>query len=271
MEQALEILVGWAESYGPMLLGSLAIFIIGRILIGIIAGWITKGMNRTGADKTLIKFVVSLVRIGLLALVIVASISNLGVEMTSFVAIIGAAGLAVGFALQNSLSNFASGVMLIIFHPFKAGDFVEAGGSAGTVENITIFNTIMRAGDNKKIIIPNSNITGNNITNFSANNTRRIDFVFGIGYNDDLKKAKSILEQMMSEVKRVLKDPAPVVAVSELADSSVNFIVRPWVKSADYWNVYWDTMEKVKLTFDNQGISIPYPQQDVHMHQVTTV
>jgi small conductance mechanosensitive channel len=190
------------------------------------------------------------------------------VETTSFIAILGAAGLAVGFALQGSLSNFAAGVMLIIFRPFKSGDFIEAGGTIGVVEAIQIFNTVLRTPDNKMVIVPNSNITGGNITNYSAKEDRRIDMVFGIGYDDDLKKAKEILERLISEDSRILKDPAPTVAVSELADSSVNFVVRPWVKTSDYWAVYWDFTEKVKLTFDAEGISIPYPQQDVHMHQV---
>jgi small conductance mechanosensitive channel len=200
--------------------------------------------------------------------VIIAAINTLGVQTTSFIAVIGAAGLAIGFALQGSLANFASGVMLIIFRPFKAGDFVEAGGTSGAVEAIHIFNTVLKTPDNKKVIIPNSKVTGDNIVNYSAKDTRRVDLVFGIGYEDDIRKAKQTLEQIVASDERVLKDPAPTIAVSELGDSSVNFVVRPWVNTADYWSVYFDLTEKVKLTFDDQGISIPFPQTDVHLHKV---
>jgi small conductance mechanosensitive channel len=219
-------------------------------------------------DETLAKFLVALTRITLLTLVIIAAITALGVEPVSFVAVLGAAGLAVGMALQGSLSNFAAGVMLIIFRPFNVGDYVEAGGSAGVVQEIRIFSTILNTPDNKKVILPNSTVTGGNIVNYSANDTRRVDMVFGIGYDDDIKAAKEILEQIVAADNRVLKDPAPKIAVSELADSSVNFVVRPWVKTEDYWNVYFDITEKVKLTFDEKGISIPFPQTDVHLHQV---
>ncbi len=270
MEQLMDKLVEWGALYGPQIIGALAILIIGRMVVGILVGIVRRLMNKANVDETLTKFVLSLTRIMLMTFVFIAALNALGVATTSFIAIIGAAGLAIGLALQGSLANFASGVMLIIFRPFKSGDFVEAGGVAGVVEDISIFSTIMRTGDNKQMIIPNSNITGSNIINYSAKDTRRVDFVFGIGYDDDLKKAKQLLVEIINGDDRILKDPAPVVAVSELADSSVNFIVRPWVKSGDYWAVYWDITEKVKLTFDNQGISIPYPQQDVHMHQVTT-
>ena len=265
----LDLLVQYATDYGLKILAAIAIFIIGRLVVGIVAGFVRRMMARSKADETLTKFVVSLTRIGLLTIVIIAVLGALGIETASFVAVIGAAGLAVGFALQGSLSNFASGVMLIIFRPFKAGDYVEAGGQAGSVESIQIFNTIMKTPDNKKVIIPNSAVTGGNIVNYSAHETRRVDLVFGIGYGDDIKKAKTTLEQILAADSRILKDPAPTVAVLELADSSVNFAVRPWVNTADYWAVYFDLTEKVKLTFDEQGISIPFPQQDVHMHQAT--
>jgi small conductance mechanosensitive channel len=268
MEGILDTLTAYSTLYGTRILGAVAILVIGRIAVSIIAGMIKRVMNKSKADETLTKFVISLTRIALMIFVVLAALSTLGVQTTSFIAVIGAAGLAIGFAMQSSLSNFASGVMLIIFRPFKAGDFVEAGGTSGVVEAVHIFNTVMRTPDNKKVIIPNSSVTGGNITNYSAKEERRIDMVFGIGYDDDLKKAKQILERLIGEDSRILKDPAPVVAVSELADSSVNFVVRPWVKTADYWAVYWNFTEKVKLTFDAEGISIPYPQQDVHMHQV---
>tara|TARA_R110002072_G_scaffold178580_2_gene334626 strand:+ start:10928 stop:11719 length:792 start_codon:yes stop_codon:yes gene_type:complete len=225
-------------------------------------------MERRNVDALLASFSSNIVYVALVAFVAIAALSQLGIQTTSFVAIIGAAGLAVGLALQGSLANFASGVMIIAFRPFKVGDFIEAGGVAGVVEGIQIFSTQMRTGDNKAIIIPNSGITGGNITNYSAKDTRRVDMVFGIGYDDDIKKAKDLLMELITDDERILKDPEPVVAVSELADSSVNFVVRPWVSSADYWGVKFDFTEAVKLRFDKESISIPYPQQDVHLHNV---
>jgi small conductance mechanosensitive channel len=225
-------------------------------------------MEKRNIDALLASFTSNIAYVTLVAFVIIAALSQLGIQTTSFVAIIGAAGLAIGLSLQSSLSNFASGVMIIAFRPFKVGDFIEAGGIAGVVEGIQIFSTQMRTGDNKQIIVPNSNITGSNITNYSAKDTRRVDMVFGIGYDDDIKKAKDILIKLLKEDERILKDPQPVVAVSELADSSVNFVVRPWVKTDDFWNVKFDYTEAVKLTFDKEGISIPYPQQDVHLHKI---
>lgn len=268
MEGIWNTLTDWGVIYGPKLVGALAILVIGRMAIGILARLMRRLMTKANVDITLTKFVISLARILLMIFIVLAALSTLGVETTSFIAILGAAGLAVGFALQGSLSNFASGVMLIIFRPFKAGDFIEAGGTTGSVEGIHIFNTVLKTPDNKKVIVPNSNITGGNITNYSAKEERRVDMVFGIGYDDDLRKAKQVLEQLIADDPRILKDPAPTVAVSELGDSSVNFVVRPWVKTTDYWTVYWDFTEKVKVTFDAEGISIPYPQRDVHLHQV---
>lgn len=259
----------WGAEYGLKIVGAIALLIIGRIVIGILTGVVRRLTKRANTDQTLARFIVSLTKIALLTFLFIAVLGTLGVETASFIAVVGAAGLAIGFALQGSLANFASGVMLIIFRPFKAGDYVEAGGTSGSVEAIQIFNTIMKTPDNKKVIVPNSKITSDTITNFSAMDTRRLDLVFGIGYNDDIKKAKATLERLLGEESRVLKDPAPTVAVLELADSSVNFAVRPWVKTSDYWGVYFDITEKVKLTFDAEGISIPFPQQDVHMHQVS--
>jgi small conductance mechanosensitive channel len=230
--------------------------------------YIAAMMEKREIDALLASFTSNIAYVALVAFVVIAALSQLGIQTTSFVAIIGAAGLAIGLSLQSSLSNFASGVMIIAFRPFKVGDFIEAGGISGVVEGIQIFSTQMRTGDNKAIIVPNSNITGSNITNYSAKDTRRIDMVFGIGYDDDIKKAKDILTKLLEDDERILKDPEPLVAVSELADSSVNFIVRPWVNTADYWGVKFDYTEAVKLTFDKEGISIPYPQQDVHMHTV---
>jgi small conductance mechanosensitive channel len=226
-----------------------------------------KLLTRSKMDSMLVEFVTSILRAILLLFVVIAALDQLGVDTTSLIALLGAAGLAVGLALQNSLQNFAAGVMLIVFRPFKAGDFVEAGGTAGVVESISIFSSTFRTGDNKEVIVPNGSIYGGTITNYSARETRRIDMVFGIGYDDDIRKAKDLLQQLVTADPRVLADPAPVIAVSELADSSVNFIVRPWVKTSDYWAVYWDLTEKVKLEFDANGVSIPYPQMDVHQHQ----
>jgi len=246
-------------------LSALAIFFIGKY----VARWLTnitlKSMNNSGKiDETLEKFLSSVIYGMLLVVVSLAALSKVGVETTSFIAILGALGLAIGLAFQSTLSNISAGVMIIIFKPIKIGEFVDAGGAMGTIEEINIFNTMMKTGDNKVIIISNSNIIGGNITNFSRKDTRRIDITFGIGYDDDLKLAKQTLIKILSEDKRILQDPAPFVAVGELADSSVNFVTRSWVNSADYWGVYFDTMEKVKLVFDEKGISIPYPQMDVH-------
>ena len=241
MQEYLDIIREWATLYGLKVVGAIAIFVIGRIVIGILIGGLRRLMKRAETDETLARFLVSLARIALLTFLFIAVLGTLGIQTASFIAIIGAAGLAVGFALQGSLANFASGVMLIIFRPFKAGDFIEAGGSAGTVEEIHIFNTVMKTPDNKKVIIPNSQVTGGTITNYSAKDTRRVDMVFGIGYDDDIKRAKEILHQLLKDDARVLADPPPQVVVGELADSSVNFNVRPWVKSEDYWSVFFDS------------------------------
>lgn len=253
--------------WGINILTALAIFIIGRWAIKIALKVARNVFEKTNMDDMLVNFILSIANAILLLFVIIAALSQLGVDTSSLVALIAAAGLAVGLALQNSLSNFAAGVMLIIFKPFKVGDFVQTAGEMGVIESVGIFTTNMKTGDNKEVIIPNGAIYGGSITNFSAKDTRRVDMVFGIGYDDDIRQAKALLEKIVNEDERVLKDPAPVVALSELGDSSVNFIVRPWVNSADYWAVLWDTNEKVKLAFDEANISIPYPQMDVHVNQ----
>jgi len=270
MENYTNLIGEWAVLYGTRIIGAIAILVIGRIVVGILTGIIRRLMTKSKADETLTKFVVSLAKIALMTFVFIAALGALGVETTSIIAVVGAAGLAIGFALQGSLANFAAGVMLIIFRPFKAGDFVDAGGSMGSVEEISIFNTIFKTPDNKVVIVPNGNIVSGNITNFSAEEKRRIDLVFGIGYDDDLKKAKQVLQQIIAADNRILTDPEPTIGVLELADSSVNFAVRPWVKTADYWDVYFDLTEKVKLTFDEMGISIPFPQSDIHVHQIAS-
>ena len=251
----------WAINIGMALL----IFIVGRMIVSAVVGVIKKLMLRAKVDEMLVSFLASIIRWLLLLFVIVAALDQLGVNTTSMVAILGAAGLAVGLSLQSSLGNFAAGVMLIVFRPFKKGDFVDIAGTTGSVEAIGIFTTTLITPDNKVTIVPNGGIYGTAITNFSARDTRRVDMVFGVSYDDDIRVVKQVLEEIISEDERVLPEPAPVIEVSALADSSVNFIVRPWVNSSDYWKVLWDTTAKVKLRFDEKGISIPYPQMDVHM------
>ena len=246
---------------------AVVIFVVGWWIARQLRVLIVKIMEKKNVDPLLISFTSNVAYIALVLFVIIAALGQLGIETTSFIAVIGAAGLAIGLSLQASLANFASGVMIIFFRPFKVGDFIEAAGVSGIVEGIQIFSTQMRTGDNKAIIVPNSGITGSNITNYSAKEQRRIDLVFGIGYDSDLKHAKQILQEIISGDKRILEDPAPVIAVSELADSSVNIIVRPWVKTEDYWDVCWNLVEAVKLRFDEEGITIPYPQRDIHLYQ----
>jgi small conductance mechanosensitive channel len=258
-------LIELVQSYGLPLIWAIVVFIVGRIVARIITKVVVKMMNRANIDETLIKFTKTVIYVALMIFVILASLGKLGIETTSFAAILAAAGLPIGLSLQGTLGNFASGFMLILFRPFKVGDFVEAGGVSGVIEEIQIFSTRMRSGDNKEITVPNGQIVGSTITNYSAKETRRVDLVVGVGYNDDLKKVRAVLEDILAKDERILKDPAPTIGVSELADSSVNFVVRPWVKSGDYWPVLFDTQETVKLRFDAEGISIPYPQQDLHI------
>lgn len=244
---------------------ALAILIIGRFIARLVSTRVGSAVEKSNDDVTLGKFVASLTYVALMAFIIIAAMGQLGIETASLVAILAAAGLAIGLALQGSLANFASGVMLIIFRPLKVGDFVEAGGATGTVREIGIFTSILSSPDNKKIYVPNANLTGANIINYSAFGTRRIDLVAGVSYGDSLDLVKATLEQILAEDDRILTDPAPTIAVLELADSSVNFAVRPWVKEEDYWDVRFDTQEKIKQRFDEKGISIPFPQQDVHL------
>ena len=256
----------YALEYGPPLVKALLIFIIGRIVVRWVTNLIKKGMTKGNTDPMVAGFVGNLLYGVGVTVVIIAALGEMGVETTSAVAVLGAAGLAVGFALQDSLGNFASGVMILVFKPFKKGDFVEAGGASGVIEDIAIFATTMKTGDNKKIIVPNGGITGGNITNYSANPTRRIDLVMGIGYDDDMKKAHALFADVLEKDEAVLSDPAPTIGVTELADSSVNFVVRPWVKTGDYWPTRFRLTEEIKRRCDEEGISIPYPQRDVHMH-----
>lgn len=268
MEMVIEQLRGFLEQHALTAIYALATLFLGWVAAKIITAIVCRGMNKARVESTLIGFASNLVFTALMTLVVVSVLQMAGIETTSFVAVIGAAGLAIGFALQGSLSNFASGVLLIVFRPFKVGDYIEGGGVSGTVEEVQIFATVLKTSDNRRVIVPNSGMTGGSITNYSANATRRVDMVFGIGYGDDIKKAKSVLEDILATDERVLKDPEWTVAVSELADNSVNFVVRPWVNKADYWAVKCDTIEAVKQRFDAEAISIPFPQRDVHLHQV---
>lgn len=257
-----------AFAKGPGLLLAILVLVVGLWIIKRVVNLINKGLAASDTDPTLARFLGSLASIVLKALLLISVAGMVGIETTSFIAVLGAASLAIGLALQGSLANFAGGVLVLLFRPYKVGDFVDAQGVMGTVADIQIFNTVIRTGDNKQIIVPNGAISNGIITNFSAEPTRRVDMVFGIGYGDDITQAKATLKNILSKDDRIHKDPEPFVVVSELADSSVNFTVRVWVDAADYWGVFFDTTEQVKLVFDAEGISIPYPQQDVHLHQV---
>jgi len=246
---------------------AIAIFLIGKFIVRLLVGGIIRVMTAQDIDRTLMTFVCNLVRVSLMVVVVIAAIGALGVETTSFIAIFGAAGLAVGLALQGSLSNFASGVLIVLFRPYRVGDFIEAAGIAGSVEQVQILTTILKTGDNKQIIVPNSQIMNSIITNYSSNATRRIDMVVGVSYSDDLDKVRETIAELIAADDRILDEPAATIAVSDLADSSVNFVVRPWVNTSDYWNVKFALTEAIKKRFDAEGISIPFPQRDVHIYQ----
>lgn len=269
IEAILQKVYEYLAQYGFKVIGALIILLFGRWLAKIISRWIEKALLKSRVEKTLAKFIKNLSHIVLLVFVVIAAVASLGVETTQFAVVLGAAGLAIGLALQGSLSNFASGFLMIIFRPFKVGDFIEAADVKGTVKEIQIFNTIVNTPDNIRAIIPNSKITDDKILNYTVTGTRRVDLVIGVSYEDDLKKAKNIIEGVLASDNRVLNDPAPKVAVSELADSSVNFVVRPWVNSADYWDVYFEMTAKIKLALDENDITIPFPQRDIHIKNGT--
>jgi len=256
--------IPWATN----IIFALLIWFIGRKVIKIVMSLFDTVFQKAKLETVLSDFLESIISSLLLAFLIIAVLEQLGVPTTSLVAIFGAAGLAVGLSMQDSLKNFAAGVMIIVNSPFKAGDFIEVAGVSGVVEKVAVFSSVIRTGDNREIIVPNGNIYGDVIINYSARDTRRIDLVIGIGYDDDIKKAKKLLASILDEEDKVLDEPAYGIALGELADSSVNFNVRPWVKSEDYWSVRSSLLEKIKITFDAKGISIPYPQQDVHVHEV---
>jgi len=270
--------IDWAETWtliqttgvdlGINLVTALVIFFVGKWIVGMVIKGMMKAMQKGDLDITLRRFIGNLARTLLMLFVIIAAINALGVQTASLIALVGAAGLAVGLALQGSLANFAAGVLIVLFRPYKVGDWIEGGGVSGSVEEVQILTTVLKTGDNKRVIIPNSQIMGTTITNYSANDTRRVDLVVGVSYSDDLDKVRKELQDLVDGDKRILKDPAVTIAVSELADSSVNFVLRPWVNTADYWAVYFDLTERVKKRFDEVGISIPFPQRDIHVHNV---
>ncbi len=260
----IETIKTYIATFGLSIVAAIAIFVIGRIVAKWLVKFLDKVLTKANVDVTLKKFALDVVYTVMLLFVVLAALGKLGVPTTSFMAILGAAGLAVGLAFKDTFANIGAAVLIIVFRPFKIGDFVEIAGCSGVVEAINMFSVALKTGDNKAIIVPNNKVLGDNIVNYSTKPTRRVDLVFGIGYDDDLKLAKETLVKIANENEKVLKDPAPFVVVSELADSSVNFTVRLWVNSADYWDVYFSTIEKVKLVFDEKGISIPYPQMEMH-------
>lgn len=266
-EKTLAMFKAWLAANGPNLLVAFLILICGRWLVKWGTYFLTTAMKRAGLDDTLVRFLEKIIFYALLVTVILAAADQAGIKTTSFLAILGAAGLAVGLALKDSLANFASGVLLIIFQPFRVGDMVTVAGVTGSVERIDIFSSILITPDNQKIILPNSSITGDMITNITALPTRRIDLVVGISYSDDVQKAKAVLRRLVETDARILAEPAPTIALAEFADSSVNLVVRPWVTTADYWDVRFALLEQIKLTFDQEGISFPFPQRDVHLYQ----
>ncbi|MGF1760164.1 small-conductance mechanosensitive channel MscS [Photobacterium sagamiensis] len=254
--------------YGVNLISAILILFIGNLIVKGIANGVAKVLRKKSMDEAVVEFLHSLVRYLLFVIVLIAALGRLGVQTASVVAVIGAAGLAIGLALQGSLSNFAAGVLIVSFRPFKSGDYVEIGGVAGSVESIQIFSTVLCTPDNKMVVVPNGAVIGSAITNYSRHETRRIDFVIGVSYNADLKKTKEVLARVVEAESRVLKDPAPTVGVVALADSSVNFVVRPWVKTSDYWGVYFDLLQAIKEELDKENIGIPYPQMDVHLNKL---
>jgi small conductance mechanosensitive channel len=267
MEVTFERFMDLSVFYGIKVIAALVIFVVGRWVARLCERVVHKVMERRETDSTVTSFVGHFTYYALLAFFILAALGQLGIQTTSFIAVIGAAGLAVGLALQGSLANFAAGFLLLIFRPFRVGDYIEGAGTAGTVEKIQLFTTQLQTPDNKTVIVPNAGMTSGNVVNYSTKGTRRVDMAFGISYGDDIDKARGVIEEIIASDERILKEPAPTVAVSELADSSVNFVVRPWVASADYFGVLWGVTEQVKKRFDEAGVSIPFPQRDVHLYE----
>lgn len=257
----------WVAFYGLKVIAALAIFIVGRWIAQAIQALTTRVMTKRKVDPTVVSFVGHLVYIALLTFVVIAALAQLGIQTTSFIAVIGAAGLAIGLALQGSLSNFAAGFLMILFKPFKAGDYIEGGGATGTVEKIEVFTTTLVTVDNKVIIVPNSKMMGDSIVNYSKKETRRVDLDFGVSYSDGIDRTRACLREVVDGDARILKDPPADIFVKELAENRIVFQVRAWVKGTDYWGVYFDVIEAVKKRFEDQGFSVPYPRTDVHLYE----
>ncbi|EGQ7969608.1 small-conductance mechanosensitive channel MscS [Vibrio cholerae] len=254
--------------YGVNVISAILILFIGNLVVKGVAGSVANVLKKKEMDKAVVDFIHGLVRYTLFIIVLIAALSRIGVQTASVVAVIGAAGLAVGLALQGSLSNFAAGVLIVAFRPFKSGDYVEIGGVAGSVDSIQIFQTVLKSPDNKMVVVPNSAVIGSAITNYSRHETRRVDMVIGVSYKSDLQKTKRVLRETLEKDPRILKDPDMTIGVLTLADSSINFVVRPWCKTADYWAVYFDSMQAIKEALDANGIEIPFPQMDVHLNKI---
>ncbi|EEX67365.1 mechanosensitive ion channel family protein [Vibrio tarriae] len=254
--------------YGVNVISAILILFIGNLVVKAVAGSVANVLKKKEMDKAVVEFIHGLVRYTLFIIVLIAALSRIGVQTASVVAVIGAAGLAVGLALQGSLSNFAAGVLIVAFRPFKSGDYVEIGGVAGSVDSIQIFQTVLKSPDNKMVVVPNSAVIGGAITNYSRHETRRVDMVIGVSYKSDLQKTKRVLRETLEKDPRILKDPDMTIGVLTLADSSINFVVRPWCKTSDYWAVYFDSMQAIKEALDANGIEIPFPQMDVHLNKL---
>ena len=255
----------WAMTNGLHIVYAIAIFIIGRYVSKGLSSLLKRALLKANVEITLTKFLSKLVYYLLLAAVVIAALNKLGIETTSVVAVLATAGLAIGLALKDSLSNLAAGVMIIIFKPFVIGNFIETAGTSGIVEEISIFTTRLKTPDNKIIIVPNSSVINGNITNFSAQSTRRVDITVGVGYESDIKQVKDILNGIIASTPAIMSDPAPMVALTNLGDSSIDFVMRSWVKTDDYWPTYFEMLEKVKTRLDEEGVNIPFPQMDVHL------
>ncbi|MFM9271877.1 mechanosensitive ion channel family protein [Halomonas elongata] len=266
LQQAVEFLQVQGTSFAINLVAAIAIFVIGRWVAKLLHRLVTKAMQRAKTDPLVVTFAGNIIYVLLMFAVVLAAIGQLGIQTTSLIAVLGAAGLAIGLALQGSLANFAAGVMVVLFRPYRVGDYIEGGGVSGTVEEVQIFTTELSTPDNRKIIVPNGQMLSDAITNYSAHATRRVDLVVGVGYGDDIDTVRRVLEGVVADDARVLADPAPNIRIGSLGDSSVNWIVRPWVKAIDYWDVYWEMTEEIKRRFDREGINIPFPQRDVHVY-----
>lgn len=267
MQDILNNIYGYLLTYGLQVFAAILIFLVGKFVAKLVARVVENLMLKAKVEKTITNFVRNILYFALLLFVIIASLNKLGVQTTSLIAMLGAAGLAVGLALQGSLANFAAGIILVVFKPFKVGDLIDAAGAEGIVQEIHIFNTVLNTLDNRRVVIPNAKVTDGNIVNYTANDKRRVDLVFGISYSDNIKTAKDVLEKLVAADPRILKDPEVTIAVAELGDSSVNLVCRPWVKPADYWGVFFDLTEKSKIALEEAGLSIPFPQRDLHMYQ----